>query len=161
MITAPGRTRAPRVPARSAPRAERVSELVADLSSLSASTRRQALDALSVVAWDYPDLPGLSDAVTPLLRCLKDASPAIRKGAIWLLGQLGAAPAVPPLIDRLHDRQPEVRREAAHALGCLGDPQAIEPLRLLLHSLGNRPGQEALRETVEEALRKLGVGVLE
>jgi HEAT repeat protein len=56
--------------------------------------------------------------VSRLVEALDDKDPAIRRGALFVLGYLGsrARLAVPHLVNRLKSEDPEVRREVAAAL---------------------------------------------
>ena len=60
-------------------------------------------------------------AVGPLSRLLADEDPAIRKVAIYALGQTRDPEAIPVLLPRLEDPLEDIRWNAALALAVLGD----------------------------------------
>src|SRR5262249_25542520 len=75
-----------------------------------------------------PSVPPLTNRLPPgadekrLVAALKDADPAVRRGAAWALGRQPAANgAVPALAAVLADTDEAVRHEAARALGAMGE----------------------------------------
>jgi HEAT repeat protein len=67
-------------------------------------------------------------AVPRLLELSSDVEPAMRAGAIELIGLLGGAGDAPPLIERLRDPSAAVRAAGADALGGLGAGEARDAL---------------------------------
>jgi HEAT repeat protein len=90
-------------------------------------------------------------AVEPLIAALRDPDAEVRMSAAIALGKIGDARAVTPLLASLREDTTAVRVEAARALGLIGDPRAIEPLRAAFRD------EPSLRETADEALRRLGL----
>ena len=70
-------------------------------------------------------------AVEPLINCLDDADPRVRRYAAMALKRLNDKRAVKPLIQRLDDSDVQVRRRSKEALKRLRDPTAVEPLLAL------------------------------
>lgn len=66
-------------------------------------------------------MPGLAGALEPLSALLADEDPAIRKVAIYALGQSRDRGAIPVLLTRLDDPTEDIRWNAALALAVLGD----------------------------------------
>ncbi|MDH7594423.1 MAG: HEAT repeat domain-containing protein [Methanomicrobiales archaeon] len=73
-------------------------------------------------------------AVEPLIECLEDPDPSIRRLCIEALYRLSSTRSVPALVRRLNDRNEEwlTRTYAAEALGRIGSATAVESLNKLL-----------------------------
>lgn len=86
--------------------------------------------------WGRPDLASavysdiLSGAPddTSVYPFVKDSDPAIRTGAIRVLGLAGKPSVIPALTDATKDSDQDVRRAAVAALGMIKDPAAVPPL---------------------------------
>ncbi len=73
-------------------------------------------------------LEGIGDqAVTPLIKALKNNNNSVRLGAAKTLGEVGDQRAIDPLIGALGDSDEQVRWRAASALELIGKP-VVEPL---------------------------------
>lgn len=92
--------------------------LIAALEDASADTRSVA--ALGLGLSDEDRTPHVG-AIEPLLRRLRDDSPAVRRSAAWALGSLEARTAMMQLIELMQrDTDPRVRQAAAWAIGRVG-----------------------------------------
>ena len=86
--------------------------------------------------WGRPDLASAvySDIIagapddTSVYPFVKDSDPAIRTGAIRVLGLAGKPSVIPTLTDATKDTDQDVRRAAVAALGMIKDPAAVPPL---------------------------------
>jgi HEAT repeat protein len=86
--------------------------------------------------WGRPDLASAvySDILagapddTSIYPLVKDSDPAIRTGAIRVLGLAGNPSVVPTLTGATKDSDQDVRRAAVAALGMIKDPAAVPPL---------------------------------
>jgi HEAT repeat protein len=67
-------------------------------------------------------------AIRPALAILRHPDPDVRRGAIEVLGKVGASEARSALVERLQDSSPDVRRGAVAALGMIGGDGAVEVL---------------------------------
>ncbi len=110
------------------------------------SDRAAALFALG-------ELPGAAAHVDRIAKCLDDASPRVRWGALETLGRLGksAGGHAEAVLARLRDPSPGVRRAAVLCAGRLGEAAAL-PLASRLLS----PLDEDVRDGVKAALLALG-----
>jgi HEAT repeat protein len=87
--------------------------LIGALDDPSADTRRVAVLGLGMMGGDER-----RPSADPLLRRLRDDSPAVRRAAAWALGSIEAPSALMPLIELLgRDPDPLVRQAAAWAIG--------------------------------------------
>lgn len=101
-----------------------VSDLIEQLSSPDATTRRTAAQALGELRDPA--------AIGPLVNALGDTNRQVRQAAAHALGQIGV-PAIDPLIAVLSSRDPIVREAASWALVEIGQP-AVDPLVRALYS---------------------------
>jgi HEAT repeat protein len=76
----------------------------------------------------YSDLLAGAPNDTSVYPFVKDSDPAIRAGAIRVLGLAGKPSAIPTLADATKDSDQDVRRAAVAALGTIKDPAAVPPL---------------------------------
>ena len=88
--------------------------------------------------------------VEALGAALKDASPEVRKTAVWALGEIESPNGVPHLLPFLKDEIPEIRTQAAWALGEI-DSRAQWPA--LTAAIGDRDPK--VREMVVWALGEI------
>ena len=91
------------------------------------------------------------DAVGPLVRCLADKKPRVRRLAAFALGEIGpdAKGAVAPLIEQLKDGDRSVRWYAARALGRIGS-DASHSIAALVGTLADK--DDNVRAAAAEAL---------
>jgi HEAT repeat protein len=123
--------------------ADSVGQMIANLSSPDASTRKNAADALGQIKDPR--------AVKPLIVALKaDRNPLVRTSAAKALGEIGT-PAVEPLIAALKEKDAEVRWRAVVNLGKIKDTRAVEPLIASLKS----DRDERVRREAAEALDQI------
>lgn len=71
-------------------------------------------------------------AVSPLIKLLKDPDPSLRQIAASTLGRIGSPQASAALIESLSDKNSNIRYHAAHALGQIRAEKAVEPLITML-----------------------------
>jgi HEAT repeat protein len=76
----------------------------------------------------YADILAGAPDDTSVYPLVKDADPAIRAGAIRVLGLAGKPSAISTLTDATKDSDQDVRRAAVAALGTIKDPAAVPPL---------------------------------
>lgn len=96
-----------------------VGALIATLGSKDALRRQQAAETLALLR--------APAAVEPLLRALRDHSPAVQDATARALAGIGPA-ALDGLVGALSHHDPTVQRLAARALGEIGDPLAAKAL---------------------------------
>jgi HEAT repeat protein len=106
-----------------------------------------------------------SSAIDPLIRALRDASPAVRANSAWALGRIEVGRALRPLIDLFDDDATLVREAAIVAVGRMESTSTVPALirvvrqddapsvrRVAAWALGNIESREA----VQELARALG-----
>jgi len=71
-------------------------------------------------------------AVSPLIKLLKDPDPSLRQIAASSLGRIGSPQASAALIESLSDKNNNIRYHAARALGQIRAEEAVEPLITML-----------------------------
>jgi HEAT repeat protein len=76
----------------------------------------------------YTDIMAGAPDDTSVYPFVKDSDPAIRTGAIRVLGLAGKPSVIPTLTDATKDSDQDVRRAAVAALGMIKDPAAVPPL---------------------------------
>ncbi|HET6374181.1 MAG TPA: HEAT repeat domain-containing protein [Candidatus Polarisedimenticolia bacterium] len=99
--------------------------LVASLEDPDPEVRLQSARALSVI-------PNVDGAVDGLARLLQDDDTAVRKVAVYALGQTRDPKAKEVLLPRLEDSLEDIRWNAALALAVLGDPSGAEVIGQML-----------------------------
>ncbi len=67
-------------------------------------------------------------AIPPLVKCLADQSPAVRRATSGSLGQLRAVGSISEMLKLLHDNDADVRAGTAFALGHIGSNHATKGL---------------------------------
>ncbi|MDD1667116.1 MAG: HEAT repeat domain-containing protein, partial [Methanomicrobiales archaeon] len=94
-------------------------------------------------------------AISPLIGCLKDPDPGVRRSCAEALLRLGSIRSVGAFIERLEDREESVftRRVAADALAKIRTYSAIE---CLVGRLLDREEEEAIRLHAADALGRTG-----
>ena len=85
------------------------------------------------------------------LAAIHDRRPAMREGAVHVLGLLGNSSAIPQLGAALNDPVPAVRLQAAKALGRVKNPDSVPPLLAAL-----RGADETMGSQIFSALVNLG-----
>jgi hypothetical protein len=83
-------------------------------------------------------------AITPLIGCLSDHNPDVRRGAVTILGEIADLRATTHLIACLKDDCVTVRQAAVEALGSIRDPRAVPALTALLRDWSPSVAQAAL-----------------
>jgi len=76
----------------------------------------------------YSDILGGDPEDTVIFETLRDKDPAIRTGAVRVLGLAAQARAIPRLAEAAKDSDQDVRRAAVAALGTIKDPTTVPPL---------------------------------
>jgi HEAT repeat protein len=94
-------------------------------------------------------------AISPLVGCLKDVDPRVRRCCAEALLQLGSIRSVQAFVERLEDREESVftRKVAADALAKIRSYSAIE---CLVGRLLDRAEKEAIRIHAADALGRTG-----
>ena len=116
--------------------------------------------------------------IEPLIDCLEDENPTVRRNVVIALGKLKDKRAVAPLILALKDTDPDVRTRVVLSLNQLEDKRAIEPLIVAATDNHERVRCEAMAALAEfqeprvvgialealndtsEAIRRSAAGVL-
>ena len=99
--------------------AQAVPPLIGVLTSGAYHARQDAVNSLIQIG---------RAAIRPALAILRHPDADVRRGAIEVLGKVGAREAQQALIERLGDHSPDVRRGAVSALGMIGGEGVVEPL---------------------------------
>jgi HEAT repeat protein len=76
----------------------------------------------------YTDIIGGDPNDTSIYPLVKDGDPAVRTGAVRVLGLAGQASAIPTLAAAAKDANQDVRRAAVAALGSIKDAGTVQPL---------------------------------
>ena len=76
------------------------------------------------------------------LAALRDKRPAMREGAVHVLGLLGNPSTIPQLTAALDDPVPAIRMQAAKALGRVKDPASVPPLLAALRGADENMGSQ-------------------
>jgi len=76
------------------------------------------------------------------LAAAHDKRPAMREGAVHILGLLGDSSAIPLLTAALNDPVPAVRMQAVKALGRIKDPASVPPLLAMLRGADENTGSQ-------------------
>jgi hypothetical protein len=127
------------------------------------AVRAAAAASLSFCCDNRPELFALDSLIDEVIRCLSDSEWQERMRAVDILAQgtTGAkgARAIPRLIELLEDRNHNVGMGAARALGRLDTVEKLSAARLraLLRALVRDGLEPAFQQTVEDALRALGL----
>jgi HEAT repeat protein len=103
--------------------AQAVPPLIGVLTSGAYHARQDAVNALIQIG---------QAAITPVLAILRHPEPGVRRGAVEVLGKVGAQEASRSLIERLDDPSPEVRQSVVTALGMIRGEGAVDAL---IHAL--------------------------
>jgi len=101
-----------------------VGPLTARSTSSSAGERQAAVMALGLL--------GARDAVTALLRVLRDPSPDVRANGAWALGRVGDKSAARNVATLLRDQYPDVRAASVVALGRMEARDNVDELLRVL-----------------------------
>ncbi len=100
------------------------------LQGLIGMARRAESSQERMAAIDAIGRQGDPRGVIPLIECLSDPDPVVRRRSVEALHRIGSVRAVPALLQRLADRSEEwlTRTYAAEALGRIGTTSAVESL---------------------------------
>jgi anti-anti-sigma regulatory factor len=125
-------------------------DYIADLRNKDSGIRVVAVQALRVIAENWPQSGEAWKQVPDFITALEDQNAGVRRAAAEALGAVKDLRAVQPLVTALEDKDAGVRRAAAEALGAIKDLRAVEPLVTTLED-----EDEDVRRAAAEALRAI------